>query len=268
MKTHLVLAGAGHAHLHPIHQLPYFLKANCRVTVVSPATHHYYSGMGPGLLGGMYRMHHARFNVRALTERGGAAFVRDRVVGIDPGASVLHLESGDHLSYDLVSFNIGSKVQEHTRVQRMEENCCITATGKAIPFDMALVATGVTPPSVFRDSELSTGPGGGLLLNRFLQSVAHENIFGTGDCIYFGDQPLDRIGVHAVRQAPLLTGNLLAAVRGRTLQPYRPRRTHLLILNMGDGTGVARYERFVWHGPVAFMLKNAIDRRFVRRYST
>jgi NADH dehydrogenase FAD-containing subunit len=45
MSRHLVLVGAGHAHLAVLAELETFVAAGHRVTVVSPDDFHYYSGM-------------------------------------------------------------------------------------------------------------------------------------------------------------------------------------------------------------------------------
>jgi NADH dehydrogenase FAD-containing subunit len=42
--------------------------------------------------------------------------------------------------------------------------------------------------------------------------VAYPEIFGGGDCISFEKKPLDKVGVYAVRQNPILYTNLLAAL--------------------------------------------------------
>jgi NADH dehydrogenase FAD-containing subunit len=77
--------------------------------------------------------------------------------------------------------------------------------GETLPADFIFLALGVKPSAIFADSGIATGPDGGLRVNRFLQSTHHPDIFGGGDCIYFEDQPLDKVGVYAVRQNPVLS---------------------------------------------------------------
>jgi NADH dehydrogenase FAD-containing subunit len=110
MGKHLVLAGGGHAHLTTLRRLSDIVAAGHSVTLIAPGEYHYYSGMGPGALGGFYRPEDIRFNVRRMAEKRGAAFVRDKVAGIDPDKRALTLASGRTLSYDVVSFNIGSRI--------------------------------------------------------------------------------------------------------------------------------------------------------------
>ena len=52
MAKHLVLVGGGHAHMMTLANINAFVAKGHRVTVIGPSEHHYYSGMGPGMLGG------------------------------------------------------------------------------------------------------------------------------------------------------------------------------------------------------------------------
>jgi NADH dehydrogenase FAD-containing subunit len=76
------------------------------------------------------------------------------------------------------------------------------------------------------------------------------------------------VGVYAIRQAPVLTANLEAALDGRPPVPFRPQRRYLAILNLGDGTGLATWGGLWWHGRAAFRLKDLIDRRFLAAHRT
>lgn len=110
MSKHLVLVGGGRAHMTVMLNLADYVSRGHRVTLVSPSPYHYYSGMGPGLLGGTYRPQQTRFHVRKLVEKRGGRFVEDRVVSIDAEKRRLRMASGDVLDYDIASFNTGSGV--------------------------------------------------------------------------------------------------------------------------------------------------------------
>jgi len=128
------------------------------------------------------------------------------------------------------------------------------------------MALGVKPSAIFETSGLPTGPDGGLLVNKFLQSTAYQDIFGGGDCIYFEDKPLDKVGVYAVRENPVLLHNLMARLEGSSLQPFDPGGDYLLIFNMGDGTGILRKKWLTFGGKPAFAIKDIIDRKFMEKF--
>ena len=106
----------------------------------------------------------------------------------------------------------------------------------------------------------------GMMVNEFLQATQHPEIFGGGDCIHFGPQPLDKVGVFAVRQNPILYHNLMAALEGGSQLTFEPGGDYLLIFNLGDNTGVLRKQRLTFGGPLAFKIKDYIDRRFMRQF--
>ncbi len=365
MGKHLVVVGAGHAHLSVLKNLKEFTDSGHRVTVVSSSPLHYYSGMGPGMLSGIYRPGEIRFNVKKMSEDRGADFVEDSVVKIHPREKKIDLLVGNEISYDVLSLNTGSYVpalgarpgdesiftvkpiekllsarrriiedlkdkdlritvigggptgvEVAGNLERLANNvagdCRITlvagtrlladfksgvrkhalkslasrqirviegaratdvkdgmvelSNGDVLENDYVFMAVGVKPSPLFIDSDLPTGEDGGMLVNKFLQSVAYPEIFGGGDCISFEPQPLAKVGVYAVRQNPILLHNLLCTLNDGALQEFVPQKTFLLALNMGDGTAVVRWHFLVWGGTLGFALKNYIDRKFMENF--
>ena len=365
MGRHLVLVGGGHAHMTVMLNLRDYVARGHRITLIGPSPHHYYSGMGPGLLGGTYRPQEVRFNVKKMVEDRGAAFVQDTVVHIDADRKILGLKSGHDIPYDVVSCNTGSavprdddrvsgnniftvkpienlikvrqmvhaglgsripklivvgggaaalelsgnlwrlvqqsgteatiticggrnflasmpvKAQRYARqslaarnidiiegvhVKHLKNGLAILQDQRKLNFDLALLAWGIEPSHLFRDSGLPTGSDGGLRVNSYLQSVAYPDIFGGGDCISFEPRPLDKVGVYAVRQNPVLYANLLAALEGSDLQAFEPQDTYLLIYNLGNETGIFYLGNWVLKGRLIFLLKDTIDLKFMRKF--
>ncbi|MGB6064634.1 MAG: FAD-dependent oxidoreductase [Desulfomonilaceae bacterium] len=365
MGKHLVFVGGGHAHLTSLVNIQDYIKLGHRVSLISPVTHHYYSGMGPGLLAGIYRPEEVRFHIKKLVEDRGAAFVKGHVVRVDADKRLLVLDSGDEVAYDVVSFNTGSSVPldrindnptnvytvkpivnllkarkvildkirtgvprllvvgggpagvelsgnvwrlvrdnggkaeitlvsgrsllssfpdkvhnlaisslnqrdievvEGVQVSRFSAGEAVLADGRRIPYDVAFAALGVKPSGIFTESGLPSGDDGGLLVNEHLQSVAHPEIFGGGDCVSLQGSTLDKVGVYAVRQNPVLHHNLLASLSGKPLETFKPQQFYLLIFNLGDGTGIFVRKSWVWSGRFAFRFKDYLDRSFMRKF--
>lgn len=155
----------------------------------------------------------------------------------------------------------GARVFTGETVVRLGDGSASTSGGREIPYDLAVLAVGVSPPAVFRHSGLPTDADGGLRLDRHLRSA--DGLFGGGDCVSFRGRPLPKLGVFAVRQGPVIFHNLQAALDGSKLREYRPQRRYLYVLNLGDGTGLAVYGRLTWRGRLSWWLKHRIDRKFV-----
>ena len=365
MGKKVIIVGAGHAHLTILKNLQEFKTAGHDVTVVSSSCLHYYSGMGPGMLSGIYRPEEIRFNVKKMSEDRGAVFIENKVVKIHPQKKEIDLQSGQTLPYDVMSVNTGSfvpvdapdssddwvitvkpienllnarrkiiaalktkelkitvvgggptgvevagnldrlvrnesgkcritlvagtrllrqlkagvrnrvlnslagrKVQviEDTRVSSIKDKSVALSDGRDVESDIVFVAVGVKPSPLFEKSGLTIGQDGGMLVNRYLQSVAYPEIFGGGDCISFQPQPLAKVGVYAVRQNPILFNNLLGSLKGTALEPFHPQKAVLLAFNLGDGTAVVQWHSIVWGGRLGFALKNYIDQTFMKNF--
>jgi NADH dehydrogenase FAD-containing subunit len=366
MKKHLVLAGGGHAHMLTLAKLHVFVEKGFNVTVIGPSEHHYYSGMGPGMLGKTYTAEEIRFATRQVVEKKGGRFVLGKVVKIDPEAQQVHLEAGDSVPYDLLSCNLGSQVPADSITNGLDdiylvkpierllaaqkrilelgsqkkiavgiigggpssveisgniwrltreagmhsaaikiltsktlmpyhpagvrkralaslqrrgieivEDCDIEqikpgrvsdGSGNVHELDVIFVAIGIRPSPVFKASGIPTGPDGGLRVNRYLQSTGYKNLFGGGDCIYFEASPLDKVGVYAVRQNPVIYHNLMATLEGSELRAFDPGGRYLLIFNLGDGTGILHKWWILFGGRLAFRFKDYLDRKFMREF--
>ena len=96
--------------------------------------------------------------------------------------------------------------------------------------------------------------------------MAHPDIFGGGDCISLEGRPLAKVGVYAVRENRVLYRNLLAALEGGRMEVFAPQPEFLLIFNMGNGKGIFWKKNWIWEGRFAFLLKDYIDRKFMRAF--
>ncbi|MCA1719211.1 MAG: FAD-dependent oxidoreductase [Actinobacteria bacterium] len=161
----------------------------------------------------------------------------------------------------------GAKVLTSTLLTRIGDGVAWTSDGHKIPCDLPVLAVGVSPPDIFRDSRLPTDDSGALQLDRHLRSIGDERLFGGGDCVSFRGKSLPRLGVFAVRQGPVIFHNLRASLTGSPLHEYKPQKRYLYVLNLGDGTGLAVYGRFSWRGRLSWWLKHRIDERFVSEHS-
>ncbi|MEX1314322.1 MAG: FAD-dependent oxidoreductase [Desulfotignum sp.] len=370
MKKHLVLVGGGHAHMVTLANIRRFVDKGYRVTVIGPSEYHYYSGMGPGMLGGTYSPDRIRFATRKVVESQGGEFVTDRVTRVFADGRQVATGAGIRIDYDVVSFNAGSyiplpgsepagkdrpanlypvkpieqlmdasaalktlfaekrvsvnvvgggassaevagnvwqlardgkghmpririlcgsrfmgrfgdrvrfrvkrilekrgiMIQENARVKSVTESQIILESGQELDTEFTFMAAGVIPSPIFEDSGLAVGPDRGLLVNPYLQSVADSRIFGGGDCIHFQPQPLDKVGVYAVRQNPILCHNLMAALDGRPLKPFDPGPDYLLVFNLGGNQGVLKKKNIVFSGRLAFTIKDYIDTKFMKKF--
>lgn len=155
----------------------------------------------------------------------------------------------------------------------------VTEQGEAATLhaDAVLWATGTVGSSLLRDSGLSTDERGFLHVTRALRAPTHPRIFAAGDCATIPGLDLDKVGVHAVKQGPLLRTNLDRTLRqlegegsvpaASALQPFRPYPVAPLLLSTGAPqalwTAGPLWASHAW----LLRLKHWIDRRWIRRYA-
>jgi NADH dehydrogenase FAD-containing subunit len=363
--TRVVLIGGGHANQYSLLHGLDLRRAGAELVLVAPQPYHYYSGMGPGMLGGIYSPEEIRIDVRRLVQAAGGRFVAGWVKRIDPERKRLLLADGETLHYDILACNTGSRVRAGgiqgaedgltpakpaENLVRLREQLCaggpgvrrvvgigggpsgveiagnlrrlalsrgaelgvtllhrgerlleewperagrlarrnlerrgvavrlrcgvravgqgmvFTEAGETYPFDQGVLAAGIAPQGPFVDSGLPTAPDGALRVDEFLRCSGRPEIFAGGDCARLRGRRLPRVGVVAVRQAPVIHANILATLQGRPPRPYRPQRRFLLILNLGDGRGLATRGGLVLHGRAMFRLKEYLDRSYTRRF--
>ncbi|UCD65537.1 MAG: FAD-dependent oxidoreductase [Deltaproteobacteria bacterium] len=160
----------------------------------------------------------------------------------------------------------GIKIIEQDYSKEVRSGKITLESGAVHEVDVIFLAVGVKPSTIFKESGLPIGPDGGLLVNKYLQCTEHPEIFGGGDCIYFQDQPLDKVGVYAVRENPILYHNLMATLEGGELHPFEPGGSYLLIFNVGGGKGILGKNSLMFDGWLAFWIKDYIDRKFMREF--
>ena len=117
------------------------------------------------------------------------------------------------------------------------------------------------------DSGLACDKHGFVQVDQFLRSISHPDVFVVGDSAAFKPMPLPKAGVYAVRQGPVLTHNLVATFKKRTLRPYKPQHHFLSLLTVGERYAVASRGSFFIKGKWVWQWKNFVDRRFMARFN-
>jgi selenide,water dikinase len=155
------------------------------------------------------------------------------------------------------------------RVVGVEAERVVMEGGEAVSSDLSIWLTGPQGAAWLAESGLPTEPRGFLWTEDTLRSTGDPRVFAVGDCGTMVNHPtIAKSGVYAVREAPILWHNLVAAARNRTLAVYRPQPGFLSILNTADGRALLRWKAAVSWSRWAWRLKDRIDRGFMRKYQS
>ena len=160
----------------------------------------------------------------------------------------------------------GIRIVEGSRVTAIGAESVTLENGETADCDLAVLATGISPSQVIGASGLPTGDDGSMLVDDHLRCIGYPEIFGGGDCIRPAAGALDKVGVFAVRENPVLKQNLMASLQGGPLETFAPQKHYMLIFNLGNNTGLYLRNGRSFKSPIAFWLKNYIDKKFVRRF--
>lgn len=195
-------------------------------------------------------------------------------LAVRPGVTRVRLvEGGPEVGADLppgarrriIRLLARRNVEVHTdsEVRAVTADEVVLADG-SLPHDVALLATGLAAPPLLQ--RLGLGDADGVPVTATLRHVDHPEIYAGGDCAHFTPGRLPRIGVHGVRQGPVLLAGLLARAHGDDAPTYEPPTKALSVLDLGDGVGLAVRGRWWWYGVSALRLKQRIDRRWLLKY--
>lgn len=125
--------------------------------------------------------------------------------------------------------------------------------GADLACDVPLLATGAQAPPWLAHSGLALDDQGCIDLDTYQRSTSHNRVFAAG--------------ADAARAGPALRHNLAATTTGSALQPYEPPASSLQLLACGDRYAVGSWGKYSAQGRWVWWLKDAIDRRFVARYT-
>ena len=166
----------------------------------------------------------------------------------------------------------GVKVHPGRRVKTASEEGIRLDDGRTLEAYAVLWATGSAGPPLFRRAGLPCDARGFLRVAPTLQCPAAPRLFAAGDCaVLDGLEDLARVGVHAVKQGPVLRDNLERALRGRLgetapLKRFSPYPLTPLILSTGRPEGLWTAGRFWLHDRPLLRLKHVVDQRWMRNY--
>jgi NADH dehydrogenase FAD-containing subunit len=118
---------------------------------------------------------------------------------------------------------LGVTIQDQTTIAEVRANQALTASGAVLAHDVCLWTGGFGVPGLAREAGLTVNQRGQIVIDPFMRSVSHPDIYALGDAAH----PLEAPGV-AVRMAAFTAvvmgahgaDCVSAAVRGRQPRPF------------------------------------------------
>ncbi len=201
-----------------------------------------------------------------------------RALGRDPKELAFHLLTRDseilpthnslvRRAFERVLAARGVAVHRDAEVIRVSATGVRTTSGEAVQADEIVWVTRAGGAPWLRETGLALDAEGFIRVGDTLQTVTDPKVFAAGDIASMSSYALEKAGVFAVRQGPILAENLRRAVQGRTLKRYRPQRRWLALVSTGDRFAVASRGAIGFKGAWVWRWKDWIDRRFMDKFN-
>lgn len=113
---HLLMLGAGHAHLHILSTLAAQGLAGVQITLVPPSPNPLYSGMVPGFVAGRYPLEDCAIALAPLLKNAAINWLQRSACELDATTRTVTLDDGSTLHYDVLSINNGP-VQDRQQIE-------------------------------------------------------------------------------------------------------------------------------------------------------
>jgi len=118
---HLVLLGAGHAHVQVLNRQAALARHGAlppRITLVTPHPRQLYSGMVPGYVAGHYALEQCVIALEPLLAGTPIRWLAHSVAALDASSNRVTLDDGSMLDFDWLSVNTGA-VQDRQRLEAL-----------------------------------------------------------------------------------------------------------------------------------------------------
>jgi selenide,water dikinase len=154
-------------------------------------------------------------------------------------------------------------MRTESKVTQVNQSTITLADETTIEADLVIWVTSAVAASLLSKFNLDLDDRGFIETDATLQATSARNLFAVGDTGTIVGEAIPKAGVYAVRQGPVLWENIQRALDGRPLQNYRPQRSFLKLINLGDGRALGEWKGIAFSGEWAMRWKNRIDSRFM-----
>lgn len=144
----------------------------------------------------------------------------------------------------------------------------ICESGLRVECDRIFWVTQASAPQWLKATGLRTDAQGFILVNDYLQSLSHPQIFAAGDIATMVYSRRPKAGVFAVRQGKPLFENLQRLLLGKSLKAFQPQKQYLSLIGTGDERAIAtRGDLTLPPHKLLWLWKDYIDRKFMDRFN-
>ena len=157
------------------------------------------------------------------------------------------------------------EIIENAIIKEVLSNGLMQKSGKFVHADFVVSCIGPNPNDLFKRSKIENKDGYGSV-DKTLRVIGFENAFAVGDCANFPSQVVDKSGVYAVRQAPILYKNILKLSRSEELVQFKPQSDYLKLIVYDSTSAIFLRNGLAFSAKWVWSLKNFIDKKFIKNF--
>lgn len=177
---------------------------------------------------------------------------------IDGGPRILkEMEAGPAAYAARVLIGRGVRITLNMRVKEILESGVVLQDGTTIASAIKILASGTAANPVLAQSGLVLSKHGHIVVDNTMLAKGRTNVWALGDCAEIPDptgQPYPPLAQHAVREARVLGGNLVAVLTGRgKVRPFAYKHKGTLAA-LGHYSGIAQTPFFHATGFLAWWI--------------
>ncbi|QUJ78191.1 selenide, water dikinase SelD [Sulfitobacter albidus] len=196
----------------------------------------------------------------ALREDGQAP----QVSVIEAGSQISGVGAAARRRLGAAMDGLGVRFIGEARIARIAAQAVVLEDGTEIAAAFCVGAAGATPHGWLAQTDLPLHEGF-VTVDPYLRVTGDPHLFAVGDCAHLSFAPRPKAGVFAVRAAPVLRHNLVAALAGGALRRFHPQRSYLKLISLGEKSALAEKFGVAVAAPTLWRWKDRIDRAFMDR---
>lgn len=140
-------------------------------------------------------------------------------------------------------------------------------SGFTLDCDLIFWVTQASASPWVQKTELATDEKGFILVNHYLQSISHPQVFAAGDIATMVNYPRPKAGVFAVRQGKPLLNNLKRSLQNQPLKAFIPQQEFLILIGTGDQKAIASKGKLnLGSSSLFWRWKDYIDQKFMKQF--
>jgi len=155
----------------------------------------------------------------------------------------------------------GIKILKASPIVEVKEASVVLKSGEEIPTHTLIWTAGIKANTAAQEYGLTTGRGGRLIVNEYMESVDIEHVYVVGDLAYYEEapqKPTPQIVEAAEQMGTTAAKNIIASISGGPKTSYKG-KYHGVMVSIGARYGVANLSGIHLSGWFAIFMKHMVN---------